>query len=186
MALEATIRRVTGPALAIMLAVASGPDAAAQAADEVGTVAEAEGVTAARETPAAAPVRWTSPFEVLSRGSVSAREPRTVVVREATPEAIAAVADSGQVVARVRQVPGAAAQSPGAPEEATGSAVPGNAAASAEVVGRTHTVSTGDTLFGLARRYGVSAASIREANRMTDDVVRLGQTLVIPGEETPR
>lgn len=45
---------------------------------------------------------------------------------------------------------------------------------------RTHVVKTGDTLFGLARRYGVSAAGIRSANGMSDDNVRLGQTLVIP------
>jgi LysM repeat protein len=51
---------------------------------------------------------------------------------------------------------------------------------------RTHTVSRGDTLFGIARRYGVSVTALRSANRITDDVVRLGQTLVIPREEGSR
>lgn len=51
---------------------------------------------------------------------------------------------------------------------------------------RTHVVSRGDTLFGLARRYGVTPDAIRTANRMRDDVVRLGQTLVIPRPETSR
>jgi LysM repeat protein len=46
---------------------------------------------------------------------------------------------------------------------------------------RTHLVGTGDTLYGIARRYGVSPQAIREANRMESDNVRLGQTLVIPG-----
>lgn len=45
---------------------------------------------------------------------------------------------------------------------------------------RTHTVTRGETLFGLARRYGVSADSIRRANDMETDQVRIGQTLVIP------
>lgn len=48
---------------------------------------------------------------------------------------------------------------------------------------RTHVVGTGDTLFGIARRYGVSPDAVRRANQLTDDVVRLGQTLVIPPEE---
>ena len=149
--------------------------------------------------------RWESPFDVLSRGSVSPREPRAVVVRPATPEAIAAVAEPGQVVARVRQVAGAASAgvTKPAPEAAAGSVAGGGAAPPADgeedaeapsaptedaVVSpvRRHTVTTGDTLFGLARRYGVSADAIREANRMSDDVVRLGQTLVIPGEEATR
>ena len=45
---------------------------------------------------------------------------------------------------------------------------------------RTHLVVKGDTLFGIARRYGVSPQAIREANRMESDNVKLGQTLVIP------
>ncbi|HEX6071291.1 MAG TPA: LysM peptidoglycan-binding domain-containing protein, partial [Longimicrobiaceae bacterium] len=59
-------------------------------------------------------------------------------------------------------------------------------AAAAPAATRIHTVTRGDTLFGIARRYGVSAAAIRTANRLTDDVVRLGQTLVIPREEASR
>lgn len=51
---------------------------------------------------------------------------------------------------------------------------------------RTHTVVRGDTLFGIARRYDVSPEALRTANRMTDDVVRLGQTLTIPPEEAIR
>jgi membrane-bound lytic murein transglycosylase D len=45
---------------------------------------------------------------------------------------------------------------------------------------RTHTVVRGDTLFGIARKYGVSAAAIRTANKLEDDNVKLGATLVIP------
>jgi LysM repeat protein len=45
---------------------------------------------------------------------------------------------------------------------------------------RTHTVVQGETLWGIARRYGVSPERIRAANQLQDDQVRIGQTLVIP------
>lgn len=54
--------------------------------------------------------------------------------------------------------------------------------ASAGVGGvRTHTVVSGDSLWGIARRYGVEMEAIREANALDGDRVRIGQTLVIPG-----
>lgn len=46
---------------------------------------------------------------------------------------------------------------------------------------RVHRVGPGDSLWGIARRYGVSTEQLRKANRLEDDRVRLGQTLVIPG-----
>lgn len=54
------------------------------------------------------------------------------------------------------------------------------AAAPAARPGRTHTVQAGETLFGIARRYGVSMEAIRRANEMETDQVRTGQRLVIP------
>lgn len=45
---------------------------------------------------------------------------------------------------------------------------------------RTHRVVAGETLWGIARRYGVTPDRIRAANRMDDETVRIGQTLVIP------
>jgi|GEM_PF-2026638 len=46
---------------------------------------------------------------------------------------------------------------------------------------RTHTVESGETVYGLARRYGVTAAAFREANDLDEDArLRIGQTLVIP------
>ena len=45
---------------------------------------------------------------------------------------------------------------------------------------RQHVVASGDTLTIIAMRYGVPVASIRTANRLQDDVVRLGQSLTIP------
>lgn len=43
-----------------------------------------------------------------------------------------------------------------------------------------HVISRGDTLSQIAERYNVSAASIRRANRLSNDRIRIGQTLSIP------
>ncbi|HEX8395024.1 MAG TPA: LysM peptidoglycan-binding domain-containing protein, partial [Longimicrobium sp.] len=45
---------------------------------------------------------------------------------------------------------------------------------------RTHTVQAGETLFGIARRYGVTRDAIIEANDLESDQVRVGQKLAIP------
>jgi N-acetylmuramoyl-L-alanine amidase len=49
---------------------------------------------------------------------------------------------------------------------------------------RQHTVVTGDSLSAIAARYGVSTQSLMQHNNMRDSVVRLGQTLKIPGGAT--
>lgn len=51
---------------------------------------------------------------------------------------------------------------------------------------RTHRVGPGDSLWGIARRYGVSIERLRIANRLRDDRVRLGQTLTIPAPDPVR
>ncbi|HEV7590127.1 MAG TPA: LysM peptidoglycan-binding domain-containing protein [Longimicrobium sp.] len=45
---------------------------------------------------------------------------------------------------------------------------------------RTHAVAAHETLFGIARRYGVTVDALKAANRLTGDALRTGQTLVIP------
>ena len=51
---------------------------------------------------------------------------------------------------------------------------------------RRHLVVTGDTLGGLAVRYGVSASSIAAANRLPDSTIARGQRLTIPGAASGR
>jgi N-acetylmuramoyl-L-alanine amidase len=41
-------------------------------------------------------------------------------------------------------------------------------------------ISPGDTLSGIASRYGVSTERIKAANRLTTDAIRIGQVIVIP------
>ncbi|CAN5334674.1 hypothetical protein BH23VER1_BH23VER1_23900 [soil metagenome] len=45
---------------------------------------------------------------------------------------------------------------------------------------RSHTVGRGDTLFGLARKYGSNVAAIKRANSLSSDLIRNGQRLQIP------
>lgn len=47
-----------------------------------------------------------------------------------------------------------------------------------------HTVASGDTLWGLSRKYGVSVDAIRAANGMAadDNNIRLGQSINIPAQ----
>jgi len=42
-----------------------------------------------------------------------------------------------------------------------------------------HYVVKGDTLYNIARRYGTTVARIKQLNRMTDDSIKLGQTLKV-------
>lgn len=46
---------------------------------------------------------------------------------------------------------------------------------------RKHTIERGDTLGGIASRYDISLASLKSANGLSGDVIRIGQVLVIPG-----
>ena len=45
---------------------------------------------------------------------------------------------------------------------------------------RVHRVSSGDTLYGISRKYGVSVSRIKSANGLGSDVIRVGQSLRIP------
>lgn len=59
-------------------------------------------------------------------------------------------------------------------------AVPAAPAAPANGAAIIHTVVAGDTLSGISSKYKVPIASIKQANRMTSDVVVLGRKMVIP------
>ena len=49
---------------------------------------------------------------------------------------------------------------------------------------RTHTVRSGDTLYGIGLRYGVSINEIKQKNGLKSDFIYIGQTLVISGTST--
>ncbi len=67
------------------------------------------------------------------------------------------------------------------PGEATQPEAPAPATTTETSGGATHTVARGETLFSLARQYGVTINAILEANGMTDpNRIYAGQTLTIP------
>jgi LysM repeat protein len=50
--------------------------------------------------------------------------------------------------------------------------------------GKTHIVRPGDTLFSVASRYGTSVGELHSLNRLTDDTLDIGETLLIPDGQT--
>lgn len=69
---------------------------------------------------------------------------------------------------------------PPAAENPAVSAPPTNPAAPAHGAAIIHTVVAGDTLSGLSAKYKIPSASIKQANKMTNDTVVLGRKMVIP------
>ncbi|MFZ9756007.1 MAG: LysM peptidoglycan-binding domain-containing protein, partial [Bacteroidia bacterium] len=46
-------------------------------------------------------------------------------------------------------------------------------------IAKYHTVSSGQTLSSISRKYGVSVAQIKQWNHLHNDVIRVGQRLII-------
>ncbi len=49
-----------------------------------------------------------------------------------------------------------------------------------EAASTTHTVSTGESLWKVANRYGISIVDLKAANKQTSNLIFVGQKLVIP------
>lgn len=69
------------------------------------------------------------------------------------------------------------------PATATADNAPASANAKADKpAGGRYTVAEGDTLARIAKKHGVSVVALKEANGMSDGLLRVGQTLKLPGE----
>lgn len=55
-----------------------------------------------------------------------------------------------------------------------------------ELGARTHKVVAGDTLYKVARKYGVAVPALKRVNGLTSDTIAVGATLRIPGPQAPR
>ncbi len=59
-------------------------------------------------------------------------------------------------------------------------AVTTSSGSGASASGTTHTVRSGETLWGISRKYGVTVTALKSANGMSSDVLSVGKTLRIP------
>jgi LysM repeat protein len=66
------------------------------------------------------------------------------------------------------------------PKKTTASSKPAKKPTPSKSSSVSHTVKSGDTLYGLALRYKSTVAKIKAANGLKSDVIRPGQTLRIP------
>ena len=48
--------------------------------------------------------------------------------------------------------------------------------------GSSYTVVSGDTLSGIAKKFGTTVSALKSANQLTSDMIHVGQTLTVPGE----
>ena len=129
--------------------------------------------------------RWGAPFAVQSSGRPAPRAPRTVVVVRADTLA-PRPSTTPPLAPAVAAVDSAADSTVARPANPARPALPVSRPATAGPAARapatrTHRVAPGETLWGIARRYGVTVEEVRAANRLEDDRVRIGQTLTIPG-----
>ena len=69
---------------------------------------------------------------------------------------------------------------PTTPQAPAVGAPPVNPATPAHGPAIIHTVVAGDTLSGISAKYKIPSASIKQANKMTNDTVVLGRKLIIP------
>ncbi|EAS50067.1 putative peptidoglycan-binding peptidase, M23/M37 family [Aurantimonas manganoxydans SI85-9A1] len=126
-----------------------------------GGVATSGAVQTSQLPPPPPPSYANAPQSQVSAAPTSSSMPAT---RGAPPSTL------GEQAARVVSPQSRPMQSSAATSQPTRSA-----AASGSVK-----VESGDSLLGIARRTGVSVADIKRANGMSDDTIRIGQTLSLP------
>lgn len=131
-----------------------------------------DGISTASTTPQYADDAM-QPVQPMTAGAYGAG---TVQSSELPP-----VAEEPVQVAAVTPPPVAKTQSvkTETPKTETSTKTQSNAATTA--AGKTYIVQSGDTLSGIAGRYGVTQAAVKKTNNMQTDMVKIGQKLVIPG-----
>lgn len=105
-----------------------------------------------------------------SKDDVVLRNRLETLERQVQSLAAARDADRKQIVSQVASIVGGSGGSSGRTPSGRSSAQSGYE----------HVVESGQTLSAIAQAYKVSASSIRKANNMKSDTVRIGQTLFIP------
>ena len=122
--------------------------------------------TTRKYTPKAEPADTTA---LTAAADTTAVATAVAAAQEADSTATPAT-EQAQDVARAMQAPAPKAKAPAKPK----------ATSKPKASTTTHTVRSGDSLYKLAKRYGVGVAEIRKANNMTGDNIKIGQKLKIP------
>ena len=52
-----------------------------------------------------------------------------------------------------------------------------------EITGNTYTVKSGDSLYSIANKYNITIQELKDANKLTSNLLNVGQTLIIPQQE---
>lgn len=128
---------------------------------------------AARSGVGAARIRELNPsidFDRLQTGARLRLPQAAAAALAALPERRETVAAAAPAAARAEEPAGDAAAAPAASRPASPAAADGV----------THVVAAGETLWGIARRYGVSVQAIEAASSLETATIRPGQTLRIP------
>lgn len=138
----------------------------------------------APEEPAPAPVGQPEPESVAAPGELV----HTIVRGDTLGEISAKYQVSADTISKANGmtsdalIPGQELKIPGGVKPSAAPAPPAVAdvPVPAPQTERSHTVVKGDTLERISRKYGVEQRAIMQANRMKNDIVRLGRKLVIP------
>ncbi len=160
--------RTRGPRTGVSLALAATTVAAITVPAGAATVAPTVGATAL-SLPSAAPQRAVpATYQVRAGDTVSGIAARTGTSVSAIVAANNLRSDALIKVGQVLRVPSAGAR--------TAAPAPSRSAST------THTVAAGDTVSGLAKRYGTTVNAIVSANRLNSRaLIIVGQRLTIPG-----
>ncbi|HEX2020566.1 MAG TPA: peptidoglycan DD-metalloendopeptidase family protein [Aurantimonas sp.] len=67
------------------------------------------------------------------------------------------------------------------PQQRPANEQPPSSSGASQAAGGSVTVNSGDTLAAIARRTGTSVAALKQANGLTGDSIRIGQSLTVPG-----
>ncbi len=137
-----------------------------------------EGITAeGAPTPTPAPYRYT----VETGDSLGTIAQQFGVSAVAIMEANELQDPNSVYIGQVLEIPGYAAPSTNEAASTT-AGTDGTALAQDSQSAVTHIVQPGETLFGIAQKYGVDANAIAEANNVTNrNQLRVGQKMTIPG-----